>query len=79
MERMKAKAAAAGKDKVKPGVIAKSLIIWEVKPWEAETDLDELAKKLDNERKGWRSSVMVLIEDLAYFTTCSIRKKLKQL
>ena len=26
--------------------IAKSLIIWEVKPWEAETDLDEMAKQI---------------------------------
>ena len=43
MERMKAKAAAAGKDK-KKAVIAKSLIIWEVKPWEAETNLDDMAK-----------------------------------
>lgn len=43
MERMKAKAAAAGKDKKKE-VVAKSLIVWEVKPWEAETNLDELAK-----------------------------------
>lgn len=43
MERMKAKAAAAGKDK-KKAVIAKSLIVWEVKPWEAETNLDDLAK-----------------------------------
>jgi translation elongation factor EF-1beta len=43
MERMKAKAAAAGKDK-KKAVVAKSLILWEVKPWEAETDLDEMAK-----------------------------------
>lgn len=43
MERMKAKAAAAGKDK-KKAVIAKSLIVWEVKPWEAETNLDDMAK-----------------------------------
>ena len=43
MERMKAKAAAAGKDK-KTDIVAKSLIVWEVKPYEAETDLDELAK-----------------------------------
>lgn len=43
MERMKAKAAAAGKDK-KKAVVAKSLIIWEVKPWGVETDLDALAK-----------------------------------
>jgi len=43
MERMKAKATAAGKDK-KKDIVAKSLIVWEVKPYEAETDLDELAK-----------------------------------
>ena len=43
MERMKAKAAAAGKDK-KKALVAKSLILWEVKPWEAETDLDEMAR-----------------------------------
>ena len=44
MERMKAKAAAAGK--VAKHVVAKSLIIWEVKPWDEETNLDELAKKI---------------------------------
>jgi elongation factor 1-beta len=44
MERMKAKAAAAGK--VVKHVVAKSLIIWEVKPWEEETNLDDLAKKI---------------------------------
>ena len=27
-------------------VIAKSLIIFDVKPWEEETNLDELAKKI---------------------------------
>ena len=42
MERMKAKAAAAGK--VKKDIIAKSFILWEVKPWDNETDLDEMAK-----------------------------------
>ena len=26
--------------------IAKSLIVWEVKPWEVETDLDALAKEI---------------------------------
>ena len=41
---MKAKAAAAGK--VVKHVVAKSLIIWEVKPWEEETNLDDLAKKI---------------------------------
>jgi elongation factor 1-beta len=45
MERMKKAAAAAGKDK-KKAVIAKSLIVWEVKPWGEETDLDELAKMI---------------------------------
>jgi len=45
MERMKKAAAAAGKDKKKT-VIAKSLIVWEVKPWGEETDLDELAKMI---------------------------------
>jgi translation elongation factor EF-1beta len=44
MERMKAKAAAVGK--VVKHVVAKSLIIWEVKPWEEETNLDDLAKKI---------------------------------
>ena len=32
--------------KVKEKPVAKSLIIFEVKPYEAETDLDELAKKI---------------------------------
>ena len=32
-----------GKKKV---VIAKSLVIFDVKPWEKETDLDELAKEI---------------------------------
>jgi len=27
-------------------VVAKSLIIWEVKPWAEDTDLDALAKKI---------------------------------
>lgn len=57
MERMKAKAAAAGKDKKKE-VIAKSLIVWEVKPWEAETNLDELAKlilAIDMDGLEWKT------------------------
>lgn len=44
MERMKAKAAASGK--VIKHVTAKSLILWDIKPWEAETNLDELAAKI---------------------------------
>mmetsp|Transcript_26816 Transcript_26816/g.19289 ORF Transcript_26816/g.19289 Transcript_26816/m.19289 type:complete len:161 (+) Transcript_26816:772-1254(+) len=34
------------KKKVKAPVIAKSLILYEVKPWGEETDLDDLAKKI---------------------------------
>jgi elongation factor 1-beta len=30
----------------KKGLIAKSLIIWEVKPWGEETDLDAVAKRI---------------------------------
>ena len=45
MERMKAKAAAAGKGNKKP-IVAKSLILWEIKPWGADTDLDVLAAKV---------------------------------
>ena len=41
MERMKALAKPA-----KQGLIAKSLVIWEVKPWGEETDLDALGKKI---------------------------------
>lgn len=42
MEEAKKQAAA----KKKPAVIAKSLLLFDVKPYEAETDLDELAKKV---------------------------------
>jgi len=42
MEAAKEKA----KGGAKKGVIAKSLIIFDVKPWEIETDLDALAKKI---------------------------------
>jgi len=45
MERMKAKAAAVGKGNKKP-IVAKSLILWEIKPWGADTDLDLLASKV---------------------------------
>jgi elongation factor 1-beta len=44
LEASKKKAAEAGKKKVGP--IAKSLILFDVKPYEAETDLDELFKKV---------------------------------
>ena len=40
------KAAAEAKKKAKKEVIAKSSILMDIKPWEAEQDLEELAKKL---------------------------------
>ena len=43
---MKAKAEEAKKKKVKAAPVAKSLIIWEVKPWGEETDLNALAEKI---------------------------------
>ena len=43
-----AKAKDTGKKKKAPPV-AKSLIIWDIKPWGPETDLDELGKKIINE------------------------------
>ena len=46
MEENKKKMAAEAAAKKKDKPIAKSLILFEVKPYEAETDLDELAKKV---------------------------------
>ena len=43
---LKAKGAAAAGAKKKAAPIAKSLIVWEVKPWGEETDLDALAAKI---------------------------------
>ena len=43
-EALKAKGAEAKKAKAPP--IAKSIIVWEVKPWGEETDLDALAAKI---------------------------------
>ena len=45
MERMK-EIAKTAKSYGKVGPVAKSIIIWEVKPWGEETDLDALAKKI---------------------------------
>jgi len=45
-EALKAKGAAAKSAKVKVPVTAKSIIVWEVKPWGEETDLDALAAKI---------------------------------
>lgn len=44
--KKKAEAAKATKDKAKPAVIAKSIIIWEIKPYSSQTDIDKLAKKI---------------------------------
>merc|ERR1712160_33522 len=41
-----AKAPAAKKEEVKAVVEAKAIIIWEVKPWGEETDIDEMAKMI---------------------------------
>ena len=41
---LKEKAAAAKKKKAPP--IAKSIIVWEVKPWGEDTDLDEMARQI---------------------------------
>jgi translation elongation factor EF-1beta len=43
---LKKKAEDAKKKKAKAKPVAKSLIIWEVKPWGPETDLDALGKKI---------------------------------
>merc|ERR1712210_317642 len=45
-EAMKKKAADAKGKKAKAAPIAKSLIVWEVKPWGEETNLEELAAKI---------------------------------
>jgi len=45
-EAMKKKAEEAKSKKKKAAPIAKSLIIWEVKPWGEETDLNALADKI---------------------------------
>ena len=45
-EAMKAKGEAANAAKKKAAPIAKSIIVWEVKPWGEETDLDALAAKI---------------------------------
>lgn len=46
---MKAKANQVKKKNKKPKPIAKSIVIWEVKPWDQETDLDVLGKKIIKE------------------------------
>jgi elongation factor 1-beta len=46
LEEEKKKAEEAKKAKAKPAVIAKSLLLFDVKPYEAETDLDALFQKI---------------------------------
>ena len=43
---MKKKAEEAKGKKKKAAPVAKSLIVWEVKPWGEDTDLDALADKI---------------------------------
>ena len=43
---MKRKEEEAKKKKAKAAPVAKSLIIWEVKPWGEDTDLEALANKI---------------------------------
>jgi elongation factor 1-beta len=57
-EDMKKKAEEAKKAGGKPKVIAKSLLIFDVKPWEMETDLDALAKeilKIEKDGLFWKT------------------------
>jgi elongation factor 1-beta len=45
-EALKVKGADAKDKKAKAAPYAKSIIVWEVKPWGEETDLDALAAKI---------------------------------
>ena len=57
-ELMKKKAEESKAKKKKAAPVAKSIIVWEVKPWEPETDLDALAAKiLEIEQDGlfWKT------------------------
>lgn len=44
--KKKAEEAKEKKDKAKPAVIAKSIIVWEVKPYSSDIDLDYLGKRI---------------------------------
>ena len=64
---MKAKGEAANAAKKKAAPIAKSIIVWEVKPWDEETNLDELAKKiLDIKMDGLEWKTEYKKEPVAY-------------
>lgn len=61
------KAAYDLKKSAKPALIAKSLVIFEVKPYEAETDLNALAKeilKIELDGLFWKSEYKLV--DIAY-------------
>lgn len=51
----------------KQGLVAKSLIIWEVKPWGEDTDLDAMAKRiLDIKMDGLTWKTEYKKEPIAY-------------
>jgi elongation factor 1-beta len=55
---LKQKAAAEKEKKTKAAPVAKSIIVWEVKPWGEETDLDLLAKeilKINMDGLSWKT------------------------
>ena len=66
-EALAKKASEAKDKKAKAAPIAKSIIVWEVKPWGEETDLDELAKKiLDIKMDGLAWKTEYKKEPIAY-------------
>ena len=57
-EEMKQKAAGEKEKKAKAAPVAKSIIVWEVKPWGEETNLDELAAeilKINMDGLSWKT------------------------
>jgi len=57
-EALKQKAAGEKEKKVKAAPVAKSIIVWEVKPWGEETDLDLLAAeilKINMDGLSWKT------------------------
>ena len=57
-EALKQKAAGEKEKKVKAAPVEKSIIVWEVKPWGEETNLDELAAeilKINMDGLSWKT------------------------
>ena len=57
-EALKKKGEEAAAKKKKAAPIAKSIILWEVKPWDQDTDLDEMAQKIlsiEMDGLAWKS------------------------